>query len=91
MTTVRRRLRVEGAVQGVGFRAGCAQAAERAGAAGWVRNLPDGAVEAEVEGSVEAVEAVVAWCRAGPRAGRVDRVEVTELDALGEVGFAVRG
>ncbi|WCO67510.1 acylphosphatase [Iamia majanohamensis] len=89
-STVRRRLRVEGVVQGVGFRAGCARAAERAGTGGWVRNLADGAVEAEVEGDPGAVDAVLAWCRTGPRAGRVDRVEVTELDPVGAADFTVR-
>ncbi len=89
--TVRRRLRVEGVVQGVFFRDGCARAATQAGAAGWVRNRPDGSVEAVVEGRPAAVDQVVAWCRVGPRAARVDRVEVTDEAPTGEVGFSVEG
>ncbi len=88
---VRRTLRIEGAVQGVGFRAGCARAAERAGVSGLVRNLADGAVEAVVEGRPDAVETVVAWCRSGPRAGRVDRAEVTDEEPTGEAGFSIEG
>lgn len=88
---VRRRLRVTGAVQGVGFRAGCARAAEHAGVAGWVRNRADGSVEAVVEGDLGAVDRVEAWCRAGPRGGRVDHVEVVAEDPTGEAGFTIRG
>lgn len=88
---VRRRLRIEGAVQGVGFRVGCARAAEQAGVAGWVRNAADGTVEAALEGPPDAVDDVVAWCRTGPRAGRIDHVEVAEEQPTGEAGFAVRG
>lgn len=90
-TRVQRRLRIEGAVQGVGYRAGCARAAERAGVAGHVRNLPDRSVEAVVEGTADAVEAVVAWCRTGPEGAWVDRVEVTDEAPTGNAGFAVRG
>ena len=63
----------------------------RLGLAGWVRNLPDGGVEAVVEGDPEAVEALVGWCRKGPRHARVDSVELTEEEPLGEAaGFEVR-
>lgn len=88
---VGRRLRIEGVVQGVFFRDGCAAAARRAGAGGWVRNLADGSVEVVVEGPPDAVEQVVAWCRTGPRAARVDRVEVTDEAPTGAAGFSVAG
>jgi acylphosphatase len=87
----RRRVRVTGRVQGVWFRQSCADAARRAGAAGWVRNLPDGSVEAVFEGAPEAVSAMVAWCHHGPRAARVDTVEVREEAPVGDAGFKVRG
>lgn len=77
MDAVRARVRVEGRVQGVWFRAGTREAAEQLGLAGWVRNLPDGAVEAAFEGPRPAVEQAVAWCRRGPPDARVDRCDVS--------------
>jgi acylphosphatase len=88
--TVRRRLVVTGRVQGVWFRESCRRAAVAAGATGWARNLADGTVEVEVEGSPAAVERVVAWCRQGPDQARVDRVEVERRDPIGERAFRVR-
>lgn len=72
----RRTIRVEGRVQGVGFRAGAAQEARRLGLAGFARNEADGSVAIEVEGEAAALEAFVAWCRLGPSAARVERVDV---------------
>jgi acylphosphatase len=75
---VRRRVVVSGRVQGVGFRAATRSRAEAHGVAGWVRNRPDGSVEAAFEGDPEAVEAMVGFCREGPRLARVERLEVCE-------------
>ncbi|MHB1928022.1 MAG: acylphosphatase, partial [Acidimicrobiales bacterium] len=75
---IRRRLRVTGAVQGVGFRVTCARMARGLGLAGRVRNQVDGSVEVVVQGPPEAVAQVVAWCRHGPAGARVDAVEVAE-------------
>lgn len=86
---VRRRVRVRGRVQGVWFRESTRQEATRVGAIGWVCNLPDGSVEAAFEGTPEAVEALVAFCRRGPPAARVDAVEVVEEPARGGQGFRV--
>lgn len=79
---VRVHLVVSGRVQGVSFRACTSDEARRLGVRGWVRNLPDGRVEAEAEGERAAVEALVAWCRHGPPAARVEGVEV-EWGAFG--------
>ncbi|HEX9289165.1 MAG TPA: acylphosphatase [Anaeromyxobacteraceae bacterium] len=68
---------IAGRVQGVAFRAATVDEARRLGLAGWVRNLPDGRVEALAEGGRPAVEAFVAWCRRGPRLARVDDLQVT--------------
>lgn len=85
------RVLVSGRVQGVFFRATCAAEARRRGLGGWVRNLPDGRVEAVFEGPEEAVDAMVAWCRRGPELARVDEVEVRPEPLAGERGFRVRG
>jgi acylphosphatase len=76
--TVRRRVTVHGRVQGVGFRVSIARRAEQRRVAGWVRNRAEGSVEAVFEGEPEAVEALVAFCREGPRGAAVDRIEVRE-------------
>lgn len=81
-----------GRVQGVFYRASAEAEARRLGLAGWVRNLPDGRVEAIAEGPTGALEALVAWARRGPAAARVDDLAVTWGEATGEfAGFAVRG
>lgn len=84
-------LRVEGRVQGVWFRASTRAEASRLGLAGWVRNLPDGAVEAVAEGPREALETLVAWARRGPPGARVDQLQVDWEQPRGEpAGFVVR-
>ena len=75
---VRRRVIVHGRVQGVGFRFILARAAQTRGVAGWVRNRPDGTVEAVFEGERDAVESLVRFCGEGPRGAAVERVEVFE-------------
>ena len=60
---IARRFVLSGRVQGVGFRFFVVEAAEVEGVQGWVRNLPDGSVEAAFEGDPEAVEAMVGFCR----------------------------
>lgn len=66
---------IHGRVQGVGFRYATAQQAQQLGLAGWVRNCPDGCVEALFEGPRPALEQVRDWCEQGPRYARVSRVE----------------
>jgi acylphosphatase len=75
---VRRHAWLTGAVQGVFFRDTCRQLAQRRHVAGWVRNLPDGRVEAVFEGAAPDVERLVDWCRQGPPRAMVDSVEVRE-------------
>lgn len=71
---VRVRLRIEGSVQGVFFRASAEAQANRLGVTGWVRNRPDGAVELLAEGEKKKIDDLVAWCRHGPRGARVENV-----------------
>ena len=89
MSVVRRRVVVHGRVQGVFFRDSLRQRAQARGVAGWVRNRPDGSVEAALEGEPDAVEGVVAFMRAGPRGAEVERVDVAEEEPEGLTGFDV--
>ena len=73
-----RHLKISGYVQGVGFRYAMAEEAERLGVTGWVRNRRDGTVEAVVDGARDALDAIVAWARRGPRGAQVTGVEVNE-------------
>jgi acylphosphatase len=88
--TVRRRVVVSGRVQGVWFRESCRREAEARRVAGWVRNRPDGKVEAVFEGEPDAVDALVGWCSIGPIRARVVRTEVTEELPTGAAGFVIR-
>ena len=82
---------VTGRVQGVAYRASTVDEARRHGLTGWVRNLPDGAVELEAQGNDAAVTALLAWCGRGPPAARVSGVEFEELVAVtDERGFSLR-
>ena len=80
---VARRLVISGHVQGVGFRWFTKDAARREGLTGWVRNLPDGRVEALVEGEAEAVTRLERAVRQGPGGARVKTVTVDDQDATG--------
>ena len=81
---------VSGRVQGVFYRLETQRAAEEFGVSGWVKNLPDGRVEAMMTGDKAAVESLIGWCRQGPRAARVDRVEVSWEEEIGRFsGFDV--
>ena len=75
---------IHGRVQGVCFRLETQKAARQYGAVGWVRNLPDGNVEAMMEGPREAVEVLLNWCGHGPRLARVDKVDITRESYIGE-------
>jgi acylphosphatase len=83
------RVTVTGRVQGVFFRASCAERARDLGLTGWVRNVGGGGLEALFHGSDDAVEAIVAWCRDGPPMARVDRVEVRDEPPYEGDGFRV--
>lgn len=91
MFVERRHIVVHGFVQGVGFRYAVERAATSRGVAGWVRNRPDGTVEAVFEGEREDVEALVAFCRQGPRGAAVEHVDFAEESAEGLAGFRVTG
>ena len=85
------RVTIAGRVQGVFFRASCAEEARRLGLAGWVRNASDGRVEAAFEGSDRAVEMMLRWCRSGPSLAIVDDVHELDEEPRGEHGFRIVG
>jgi len=90
MTMKRTSVIVRGRVQGVAFRHYTCQRAQELGVTGWVRNLPDGAVEGLFEGDDRAVATLVEWCRSGPPAARVDRLDIRDGVYRGEFeSFAI--
>ena len=84
MSGARAHVVVSGRVQGVGFRHATMMQARKLALTGWVRNLPDGRVEAVFEGPAAEVTAMEQWCHEGPIHARVDDVRVTREDATGE-------
>ena len=86
----RRRVVVQGHVQGVFFRETTKRRALAAGVSGWVRNRPDGTVEAVFEGELGDVDRLVAFVRDGPRGARVDWVDVEAEEPEGLAGFEIR-
>jgi acylphosphatase len=87
---VRYRVLISGLVQGVSFRDACRRAAERQGVSGWVRNLPDGSVEAVFEGPAEDVDRLVEWSHHGPRFAVVKDVRVQAEPPEGISAFQIR-
>ena len=86
---IRRRVVVSGRVQGVFFRDSVRRISTSRGVAGWVRNNPDGTVEAALEGEDAAVRSVVDFCREGPRGAYVEHLEERREEPQGESGFRV--
>ena len=87
---IRRRVIVYGRVQGVFFRDTARRMAQSRGLGGWVRNTPEGTVEAVFEGEAAAVDSLVRWCGEGPRGAVVERVEATEEAPEGLTEFRIR-
>jgi acylphosphatase len=88
--SIRRRVVVHGHVQGVFFRDSTRERAQSRGVAGWVRNRPDGAVEAVFEGDPEAVGSMLRFASEGPGGADVNDVEVSEEEPEGLSDFDVR-
>ncbi|QEO16098.1 acylphosphatase [Agromyces intestinalis] len=86
---MRRRVVVHGRVQGVGYRYLARKHARRLGISGWVRNLPDGSVAAEIEGSEASVATMLRRLEAGPPGAQVTRIEVDEVATTGEREFQI--
>jgi acylphosphatase len=84
------RIHVTGRVQGVGFRWSAAREAKSLGVTGFAKNLPDGSVFIEAEGSSEQLDAFIAWCRIGPGIAHVQEVHVSEYSPAGHSDFTVK-
>jgi acylphosphatase len=87
---IRRRVKVHGRVQGVFFRDSTRERANAHGVNGWARNMPDGSVEAVLEGEPEAVQRVVRFLESGPPHADVERIDVDEEDPEGLSEFSIR-
>jgi acylphosphatase len=88
---MRLRLRISGRVQGVCYRWYTRDTAADLGLSGWVRNLPDGAVELVAEGPREKLEQLLGWCRRGPDLARVTDIQAEWEEATGEFHqFSIR-
>jgi acylphosphatase len=83
------RMQIRGMVQGVGFRWGAAREAWRTGVTGYVKNMSDGSVYIEAEGTRAQLETFSEWCRRGPGAGTVDSVEINESPTAGYSSFTI--
>ncbi len=84
MPMTRAHVYVRGRVQGVFFRASTRDRAQSCGTKGWVRNCPEGSVEAVFEGRKDAVDTMVNWCRKGPSGALVKEIDVCWGDFTGE-------
>ena len=88
---VRAHLFISGIVQGVGYRYTCHREAASRGLKGWVRNLPDGRVEAVLQGLKEDVEGMIKWCYRGPSEARVSNIDVAYEEAKDDLEiFGIR-
>lgn len=87
---VHNKITVHGRVQGVFFRAETRKKAEALGITGWVKNLPDGTVRIEAEGSEEQQAKLLSWCNRGPENARVERVEYEPGEVQGFSKFRIR-
>jgi acylphosphatase len=87
---IRRRVIVQGRVQGVFFRDSVRERARAHGVSGWILNRSDGGVEAVLEGRSDLVDRVVRFCKIGPRQASVEQIHVTEEEPEGLSGFEIR-
>jgi len=88
---IARHVHVTGRVQGVWFRAWTREQALAEGVSGWIRNRPDGAVEAVLAGTEEAVETLIAKLHDGPTAAKVENLRVADTTVPDETGFHIVG
>lgn len=83
-------LLIKGKVQGVFYRASAKKMAETTGITGWIKNTPEGDVEAVAAGTEEQLQQFISWCRKGPSGAKVTDVIVSEQKQIFFVDFSVR-
>ena len=81
---------ISGFVQGVGFRVFAKNEAKKLGISGWVKNLPDGRVEAVFEGKKGQVDEMVKWCYKGNPYSQVEKVDIKEEKVESLQGFEIK-
>jgi acylphosphatase len=86
---IRTHLIISGKVQGVGYRYYTAQQAKKLGITGWVKNLPDGRVEAIFEGTQQTITEMINWCRQGPSAAQVTDITINHEKPQGHKKFEI--
>ncbi len=84
------KIKIEGIVQGVGFRFSARKAAMGIGVSGFVKNMPDGSVYAEAEAEEKKINEFISWCKKGPPAARVEKIIVTEMEVKHSEGFYIK-
>jgi acylphosphatase len=84
---IRAHLIIKGYVQGVGYRATTSRKASQLKIKGWIKNLPNGSVEAIIEGDEEAVNELIKWCFRGPTKACVRDIQVKKMTATGEFPY----
>lgn len=89
--TVAIHVKIKGLVHGVSYRASMAQIATEVGVKGWVRNVPDGSVEAFLEGDEKNLKRILAWARLGPSRARVESVDVEKATPRNHLDFRIYG
>ena len=85
-----KRIKVIGKVQGVYFRKSTKQQANKYSIAGYVRNMPDGSVEAVCQGEQENIDKFIEWCKIGPKSAIVEKVIIEDCDSIIEKKFEIR-
>jgi acylphosphatase len=90
MTQIARHLSISGRVQGVFYRAWSREQADQLGVSGWIRNRPDGHVEAHLEGEQAAVEEMIQRLRSGPPAAEVEHLRIWDVEPCDFDDFEVR-
>ena len=88
---IAKRVVIGGRVQGVGFRAWMVREAQSLGVWGWVRNRPDGTVEAVAHGDTDAVEELLRRCRRGPLLAEVRSIDESDAEPPDGEGFRQTG
>lgn len=80
--SIQKKLIIVGRVQGVFFRLETQKEARRLGISGYVKNLPDGSVQAVIQGDAQTVGEMIKWCYQGPPASKVDHIDLSDIEPL---------